>query len=136
MERTWKPTTGGILTIITGIMGITGGTLVIIASRWVYLLGTIDWSKWIQEWSGPWGPGAADIPNIIGDIVGISSTVLLIAGIVILVFGIIALAGGISALKRRRWGLSLAGAILSLPIMPVLGVLAIIFIALGRHEYE
>ena len=73
---------------------------------------------------------------MIGDIAGASATILLVAGIVVLVFGIIALLGGISAIKRRRWGLSLAGAILSLPIMPIMGVLAIIFISLGKHEYE
>ena len=136
MDRTWKPTTGGILTIITGAMGIAGGGFVIALSRGVSFLGGMDWSKWIEEWSGPWGPGAADIPGMLSDMMGATAMVLLIAGIVLLVFGIIALAGGISAIKRRRWGLSLAGAILSLPIMPVLGVLAIIFISLGKHEYE
>ena len=61
---------------------------------------------------------------------------IMVAGIVVLVFGIIALAGGISSLKRRRWGLSLAGSILSLFIMPILGILAIIFVSLGKGEFE
>lgn len=136
MERTWKPTTAGIMTIITGVMGIAGGILGIIASRWVGLLGGIDWSKWMEEWAGPLGPGEADIPGMLGDIMGVTSTWLMIGGIIVLVFGIIALSGGINAIKRRRWGLGLAGSILSLFIMPILGVLAIIFVSLGRKEFE
>jgi hypothetical protein len=136
MERTWKPTTGGILTIITGVMGIAGGVWAIVASQWVGLLGGMDLSEWINEWCGPLGPGAADIPGMLSDMMGVTSTWLMIGGIIVLVFGIIALSGGISAIKRRRWGLSLAGSILSLPIMPILGILAIIFISLGKSEFE
>ena len=136
MERTWKPTTAGIMTIITGVMGIVGGGFVIALSRGVSALGGMDWSKWISEWTGSWGPGAADIPGMLSDMMGAAAMWLLIAGIIVLVFGIIALAGGISAIKRRRWGLSLAGAILSLPLMPVLGVLAIVFVSLGKREFE
>ena len=67
-------------------------------------------------------------------ILGTSSTVLLVIGIVVLVVGAIALAGGISAIRRKRWGLALAGAILSLP--GIMGVLAIIFISLGKKEFK
>jgi len=63
-------------------------------------------------------------------------TVILAAGIIALVFGIIALVGGIYAIKRRRWGLALAGAILSIPIQGVMGVLAIIFVSLGKREFD
>jgi hypothetical protein len=136
MDRTWKPTTGGILTIIAGSWGIFLGVMGILLSQMINLLGGLDLSKYIEEWAGPWGAGGMDIPEILSQIVEVSSTAFLIGGIIILVFGIIALVGGISAIKRRRWGLSLAGGILSLPLNPVLGVLGIIFIALGRHEFE
>jgi hypothetical protein len=68
----------------------------------------------------------------------ITATALII-GIVILVFGIIALVGGIHSIKRKRWGLALAGAILSFPFLPlggILGILAVIFISLGKGEFE
>lgn len=137
MERTWKPTTAGILTIITGAMGIAGGIFLFLLSGFMGVLGGIDWSQWVDKWSTEWwGPGAADIPGIMGNVLGITATAFLIAGIVVLVFGIIALCGGISSIKRRRWGLSLAGSILSLFIMPILGVLAIVFVSLGRGEFE
>ncbi len=136
MERTWKPTTAGVMTIITGAMGIAGGIFVMGVGRVVGTLGGIDWSGWMEKWGGAYGPGAGDMPSRMAEIFGISSTVIMIVGIVVLVFGIIALSGGISAIKRRWWGLSLAGSILSLVIMPILGILAIIFVSLGKEEFE
>jgi len=40
--------------------------------------------------------------------------------------------------KRRCWGLALAGAICALLIPPqlILGILAIIFVILGKDEFE
>jgi hypothetical protein len=49
--------------------------------------------------------------------------------------GIVALIGGIVTLRRRAWGLALTGAICALfPIVP-LGILSIIFVAMGRREF-
>ena len=49
--------------------------------------------------------------------------------------GIVALIGGIVALRRKTWGFALTGAILALfPIVP-LGVLAIIFVFMGKREF-
>jgi len=55
----------------------------------------------------------------------------------LIVFGIIAIVGGIYALLRKVWGLALAGSICAL-IGPwfVLGILAIIFVSLGKDEFE
>jgi len=137
MERTWKPTTAGIMTIITGAMGIAGGIFLFLLSGLMGALGGVDVSQWMERWSGDWwGPGAANIPDMMEQFVGAAAMWIMIAGIVVLVFGIIALIGGVSAIKRRRWGLSLAGSILSLFIMPILGLLAIIFVSLGKGEFE
>ncbi len=137
MERTWKPTTAGIMTIITGAMGIAGGILLFLISGLMGTLGGVDWSQWMEKWGGEWwGPGAANIPGMMEQFVSGAAVWVMVAGIIVLVFGIIALTGGISAIKRRRWGLSLAGSILSLFIMPILGLLAIIFVSLGKGEFE
>ena len=55
----------------------------------------------------------------------------------LIIFGIIAIVGGIYALKRNIWGLALAGSICAL-IGPwfILGLLAIIFVALGKGEFK
>jgi hypothetical protein len=51
------------------------------------------------------------------------------------VLGIVAVVGGISAIRRKRFGLSLAGAICALPSV-FLGILAVIFVALGKREFR
>ena len=49
---------------------------------------------------------------------------------------IVALIGGISALQRKRWGLSLAGAICAVsPPSTLLGILSVVFIAMARDEF-
>ena len=59
-------------------------------------------------------------------------------GVPLLVLGIIAIVGGVSALRRKSYGLSLAGAICALPspILLILGILAVIFVSLGKREFE
>jgi hypothetical protein len=56
-------------------------------------------------------------------------------GVPLLVLGIIAIVGGVSALRRKSFGLSLAGAICALPSQ-ILGILAVIFVALSKKEFE
>jgi hypothetical protein len=58
-------------------------------------------------------------------------------GVPLLVLGIIAIAGGVSALRRKSFGLSLAGAICALPsyIFGMLAILAVIFVSLGKREF-
>jgi hypothetical protein len=104
MERTWKPTTAGILTIIGGIFGIVAGAFATTISA---LIGTL-----------------AEMPGL-GAMIGAP----------LLGIGIVALIGGIYTMKRKAWGFALTGAILALfPIIP-LGVLAIIFVSMGKKEF-
>jgi hypothetical protein len=104
MEKTWKPTVGGILAIIAGALEVIMG-LVISA------FGSIGWffgMGWMSAIGAP-----------------------------LIVFGIIAIVGGIYALKRSIWGLALAGSICAL-VGPwgLLGLLAIIFVSLGKGEFK
>lgn len=105
MERTWKPTTAGILCIIAGTIGVISGIR-------VAALGGIIGAFFGMAWLGTFG-----IPFII--------------------LGIFALIGGIYALRRKIWGLALVGSISAL-LGPwfVLGILAIIFVSLGKGEFE
>jgi hypothetical protein len=61
-----------------------------------------------------------------------------------IVLGLIAIAGGISAIRRRVWGLALAGAMCAivpphpwgeLIWTPVLGILAMVFLVLSKNEF-
>jgi len=86
MERTWKPTVAGILCIIAGIIGVIPG--IAFAASFIR------------------GAGIFGAPSI--------------------VLGIIAIVGGIYALRRRRWGLALAGSICAL--FGTAGFLVILFL--------
>jgi hypothetical protein len=59
-------------------------------------------------------------------------------GVPLLVLGIVAIVGGVSALRRKSFGLSLAGAICAVPtfILGILGILSVIFVALSKREFE
>ena len=95
---------------------------------------------------------AAGISSIIGGIVGIVAGAIALGitalaaqitgmfgleaiGGGFLALGIIALIGGIVTLRRKAWGLALAGAICALfPVVP-LGIFAIIFVSMGRKKF-
>ncbi len=110
-------TAGGVLAIIAGVMELIGGGVVV-------ALGLMG-HRFLMEFSPPPGtPGG-----------GIVAMWLVIAGAMLVVLGIIAIAGGISALRRKSFGLALAGAICALPAS-VIGLLSLIFVALGKGEFE
>jgi len=105
MERTWKPTAAGVLSI-------TGGAINVI-----------------------WGIGFTLIGGLAGGFFGIGWLGAL--GTPAIILGIIAIVGGIFALRRRTWGLALVGSICAL-IGPagLLGIFAIIFVSMGKGEFE
>ena len=93
----------------------------------------------VEMWESWTGQIAPEIAPMVPNVMGIIATTALVIAIVLITFGVIALIGGIYAIKRRRWGLALAGAILSFPFLPlggILGLLAIIFVSRGKEEFE
>jgi hypothetical protein len=120
-------TAGGILSIVAGIFQINNGVVLM-----AYFLGMSPYWAMI-----PFLPGLCfdDRHYFIPGVVGWRPSILFfIIGLLILVFGILAVTGGISAVRRKRFGLSLTGAICAL-ISGLLGVLAVIFVALGKREF-
>ena len=67
-------------------------------------------------------------------------TALMTIGVLLALFlatGVVAIVGGIQALKRRRWGLALAGSICALlPPSTLLGVISTVFVTLARDEFN
>ena len=108
MERTWKPTVAGILCIIAGTINVIFCIVVVVFGS---IIGAFFGFEVVWGWS------TFAIPLIIS--------------------GIIAIVGGIYALRRKVWGLALAGSICAL-IGPwaILGLLAIIFVSLGKREFK
>jgi hypothetical protein len=104
MEKTWKPTTAGILAIVAGAFQVI------------------------------WGIIAATVGGIGGGLIGMGW--LSAIGAPLIILGIVAIVGGVYALKRRIWGLALAGCICSLIGPWILGIPAIIFVAMGKNEFK
>ena len=112
---------GGILSIIIGAFELVGGGILTAA----LLLGLPLWRPDI-----PFYPGLGE--GLLG---GAHLTIVLVVGIVLIVLGIVAVVGGISAMKRSSFGLALFGAICALLPLNIPGLLAVIFVALGRGEF-
>jgi hypothetical protein len=102
MEKTWKPTTAGILSIIAGASNLIVGLPLAVVGVAAFLFGFAA-----------------------------------IAAVPFLVLGVIAIIGGIYALRRQAWGLALAGSICSIISLGfILGILATIFVSLGKTEFK
>jgi hypothetical protein len=151
---------GGVLSILAGTFQIIGGVLLAVFSD----LGM--WLVWRPMQSGPDFCGKdigrlALIPQPPPP-VWLAPTIV---GSILIILGIIAIGGGVSAIRRRSFGLSLAGAICALPLVifgwylavgalaevvffqslamgicglasVTLGILAVVFVALGKREFR
>ncbi len=51
------------------------------------------------------------------------------------VLGVVAVVGGIYAIRRKKFGLSLAGAVCALPLY-ILGIPAVILVSTSKREFE
>ncbi len=114
--RMWQPPTAGVLEIVGGAWNFLFGIGAIV--------GRTSLSSYISSLSSFTG----------GAIVGVG------LGIFMAVLGIISIIGGSYAIRRTGWGMALAGAITaSIPtpiVLPLLlGILSLIFVALGRPDF-
>jgi hypothetical protein len=117
MEQTWKPTTGGILCIIAGVINVLLGLVVIVALAGAGLLLGTEMIELDLELAGMSWLGVLGVPLV--------------------VMGIVSIIGGAYALKRRLWGFALAGAICAIMAGNLLyGTLAIIFISVSKSEFN
>jgi len=124
-HRSGLLTAGGILSIVAGIylivVGVSVAVRLMLASD-ISPDGVRLWQEFICY--SPFFPFIVYWPSyrwvIIGGCVGI--------------LGIVAIVGGISAIKRKKFGLSLAGAICAL-LSGLMGILAVIFVTLGKREF-
>ncbi|MFU8796463.1 MAG: hypothetical protein ACNA7X_04115 [Dehalococcoidia bacterium] len=121
---------GGVLTIIVGALEIIAGGLVVALTT----LGCCPLA--LPYCASPPGLETALSPEV-GSLgcCAVTPLCMTIVGVILVVLGIIAIAGGVSALRRKSFGLALAGAICTLPSV-IFGVLAVIFVSLGREEFE
>jgi hypothetical protein len=115
---------GGILSIIVGAFEVIGGGIMV-----ALVSLSIPLRPWLSSFlSGV--PGAWH-----GYSLAVVPIWSIIVGGLLLVLGIIAIVGGFSAIRRKSFGLSLAGAICALIPINLLGLLAVIFVSLGKREF-
>jgi len=121
-SRSGLLTAGGILSIVGGVLGVIGGGIVVVLGLVVKIV-----------------LGPAGLPFSWGDLVdrlvALAPVWSLIVGLPIIALGVVAIVGGVSAIRRRSFGLSLAGAICALP-SGILGILAIIFVSVSRKDFR
>ncbi len=118
-QQTWKPLTAGILIIIDGIFTIFASFGMFIFSALISAGST--WAD-LNEVDLGMNPDSAAI-------------IFLVLAVIVLVLAILEIVGGIFAVKRKLWGLALAGAIAAALPVNLLGILAIIFLAMGKDEF-
>jgi len=118
-RRTWMPRAAGVLAIVVGAVGVT---------EWVgvAVLGILAWG-----WLG------------MGNLLGLGGIITTVVTSMIII-GVVAIIGGVFSLKRRRWGLALAGSIcafFSFFFIPVLlnvplAIAAIVLVVMGKREFQ
>jgi uncharacterized BrkB/YihY/UPF0761 family membrane protein len=121
MQKTWKPTTAGILSIISGAISALGAIGLIIA------LSAVNTWTFIQDMVPP-----EDLPFV----APIISTILIILLILNIIEAVFPILGGVYAVQRRKWGWALAGAIIAIIGVFPLGILATIFVSMAKDEFE
>lgn len=118
MEKTWMPKVAGILDIVAGSFGVLFSCI------------TVLWFAFFSYFICSDTPRYHDFPASFIAIFMIPWATFMFAA------GILAIVGGIYALRRKIWGLALAGSIGALFGSSPLGVAAIIFTALSKNEFE
>jgi len=106
-KKTWLPTVAGILSIVAGAIEVLGGMTI---------------------------GGIGALLTTFIRMPGLGAFI----GFPLMALGIVAVIGGICSIRRKVWGLALAGAICSLflPHITVLGIVAIVFIAISKREFK
>lgn len=115
-KNNWMPVVAGILMLIAGgtkllaFIGVLIAMLVVPASAY----SSLDSAPHMM-WSANW----------------------MIALLVpLLVLGILAIIGGIYTLQRRMWGMALVGGIAALIPNSLLGIAAVVFVAISKDQFD
>ncbi len=115
---TQKATVAGVLDVVAGISGMVGAIPLLVLA----LVGS--------------GVLSALPEAEVRALAIIPLALFLPLAILCFVAGIVAIAGGIAALKRRRWGLAVAGSVAAVFGFFPLGVLAVVFTILSEDEFR
>src|SRR4030042_2112152 len=118
-------TAGGVLSIVGGALEVIGAMMIGVLTIGIRILVRL---AVIPEHASDWFEHVMPCIPVI-------PMWLIIVGAPLLALGIVAIVGGVSAIRRKNFGLSLAGAICALP-SNILGILAIVFVSVSKKEFE
>jgi hypothetical protein len=116
-----KSQMAGILSIVSGALGVVG---------FLAMIALIFFMRYVLT-SPAFGFGPSDREALV-----IVTVIYGITGVILLVLGAVGIVGGVYALKRRLWGLALAGAICGILTFLPTGIIATIFTAQAQKEFS
>lgn len=119
--------TAGIMSIISGALGALGGLMIAVLS--VVMLSAIEQTIAQQPSARGGGPMPADILKVF-------QAIYVGSGVVYALIGVVGIIGGIFALKRKHWGLALAGAIAGSIVFYPVGIVGVIFASMAHPEFQ
>ena len=122
MERTRKPTSAGILNIISGAFFLFGGFIIVSLVGQPMATSVASYVRYSMELSG--------IPST-----SFVTTLIIVLATALIFPGVVSILGGVCSIKRSAWGLALAGSIATFLSAAPLGIPAIILIALSKKEF-
>ena len=114
------PLTAGILDLVAGVPALLIGIVVIAG---IAGFGVLGWLSWLIDVAGV--AGVAGVGVIMGAI-----------GVSLIIFALVAIVGGVFALRKRIWGLALAGSIFALFCAWIFGIPAIVFTVMGKKHFK
>ena len=113
---------GGILTIVSGSLAVLSVAMALFS---IYTFRFM--------FSRPLPPAPYELPP---EFLTIMTVFYGVFGLFFALSGMLRVIGGVSALKKKRWGLALAGAIAgTITFMPV-GIPAIIYVTIAKQEFS
>jgi len=110
----------GILSIVSGSLGFLGFLVIILA--------VLFFSFFPADLAG-----GSDLEQ---SMITVMVIVYAISGLITLALSILAIVGGVYSLKKKNWTLSLTGAIAGLLVFFPTGIPAVIFISMGKQEFN
>lgn len=122
-ENSGHARTSGILSIVSGIIGIIIGLFCVAGGVLFFFMFT-----------GRFGPMTNE--PVTESMSWIFMAVYGMMGLIIMGLGILAIVGGNYSLKRKRWGLALAGAISGSIVFYYTGIIAVIYVCLSKSDFE
>ena len=134
MNKPWMPVVAGILDIISGAMGVLFGLFMVLPHRMARAAQAAPGAA--PKIAPRVAPHFGGLPSLPGMPPALFPGMGLVLGIALIVIGILAILGGVFGLRVKNWGLALAGSIGAVITGRLLGVVALIFIALGRKDFQ